>query len=348
MKTNNGFEISFVFLAYVPPYHDEDQPKVLETEILKTESKTTDYLFKIFDSAIDESLIEISFTSDGYQNNTIRSLILSIVQNKTSASKALNAQKLADALYEVTDERNGTGLFTIIVGKKANTTRVVLSRFKGDEGLVNKGRKLLIDYMSEVFTKRSKHYKLAVFEDIVSDKSFWKGFSVDKQISSHTIKSISFFWVEKFLTAKTALTSAQGTMHFSRVIRTMLSKTTNLEEQDEIISGVINLRSKRGLQISVSDFCKTYLSEEISNKIREQSGNDDFFNSVFTIDNEVYRKEFGKTVLTIQDGITAYIPTFKYDEHVTETINKDGSKRVTIEGKLNGKRMNVQPTQKQK
>lgn len=47
MKTNNGFEISFVFLAYVPPYHDEDQPKVLETEILKTESKTTDYLFKI-------------------------------------------------------------------------------------------------------------------------------------------------------------------------------------------------------------------------------------------------------------------------------------------------------------
>lgn len=345
MKTNNGFEINFVYLAYIPPFHDEDQPYILETELIKTESKTTEYLFKIFDSAIDLAKIEILFNSDDKQNNDTRNTILSISQLSKAKAKTTHAQKLAQKLYEITDERNGTGLFTILEGKKEQTTRIVLTRFKGVEGLVNHGKKLLIDYISEVFTKKSNHYKMAVYEDILSTKSFWKGYSIDKQISGSSYKPISFFWIESFLDSKTALTAAQGTLQFSKVIKAILLKTTDISEQEEIISGVINLRSKKNIQMSVSDFCSTYLSESVAAKIKSET-NDDFFNSVFLVDNDVYKKEFGKTVLSLQDGITAYVPTFNYEKHVTETLNNDGSKNITIEGKLNSKKINVQQAEK--
>lgn len=241
-----------------------------------------------------------------------------------------------------------TSLLTIIEGQKAGTTRIVLIRFKGDEGLYNHGKKLLVDYIPEVFTKKSNHYKLAVYEDILSDSSFWKGYAIDKQISGNTYKQISFFWVEEFLQSRTALTAAQGTMQFSKVIKTILVKTTDISEQEEIITGVLNLRTKKNVQISVADFCRSYLSEKVTTRIKDEMKNDDFFNSVFPIDNEIYTKEFGKTVLALQDGITAYVPSFSYDKHVTETTNQDGSKNVKIEAKLKSKKMNVQQKEKQK
>jgi hypothetical protein len=222
MQSKSGFTINHLFIAYVPPYNEDDQPLNLETLTLKKEDKTTEYLLRIFDSAIDEAKIEILFNSSGSQDNKIRNELLSMVEKNKPFQKNTHCNKLAQILYRITDERNGKGMLCIIEGKKGNSTRLVLIRFKGDEGLVSRGKKLL-DYMSEVFTKKSNHYKLAVYEDIFSKKSFWKGYSVDKQISSSSYKPISFFWVESFLDSKTALTAAQGTMQFSKIVRTILS-----------------------------------------------------------------------------------------------------------------------------
>ena len=224
---------------------------------------------------------------------------------------------------------------------------MLLMRFKGDEGLYNHG-KILGDYLPEVFTQKTKHYKLAVYEDIISEKAFWKGYAIDKQISANTYKQISFFWVEDFLHSRTALTAAQRTMQFSKVIKSILAKTSDVAEQEEIISGVVNLRGKKDIQISVAEFCKNYLSDRTSTRIKEELRNDDFFNSVFPIDTQLYTKEFGKTVLSLADGITAYVPSFTYDKHVTEEVNRDGSKDVTIKAKLKGKKMNVQKREKHK
>ncbi len=341
MKTLNGFDIKYVFLAYVPPFRDGDQPFKIQTEVLKKENGSTPYLFKIFDKAIDEAHVEIIFTSDEKQNNDVRKDILSIAQKAVISEKSTHAKNIANHLYSVTDERNGNGLLAIIEGQKAGTTRIILIRFKGDEGLYNHGN-TLGDYLPEIFTQKTKHYKLAVYEDIVSAKSFWKGYAIDKQISANTYKQISFFWVEDFLHSKTALTPSQGTMQFSKVIKSILTKTSDLSEQEEIISGIINLRSKKDVQISVSEFCKIYLSDEVTKRIKDELKNDDFFNSIFPVDTEIYTKEFGKTVLNLADGITAYVPSFAYGKHVTEELNNDGSKDVTIKAKLKGKKMNVQ------
>lgn len=349
MKTGDAFDIQFIFLAYVPPKMDETKDEELQTEILIKPSKTTDYLCKIFDSAMSEAKVQISFISSGKQENHIRNNVLGIVQKIRTQQKNKHAKTLTERLHEATDGRNGTGLFAILEGKKANTTRIVLVRFKGDEGLVNHGRKkLLVDHMREVFTKRSNHYKLAVYEDIVSSKSFWKGYAVDKQLTGNHQKPISYFWIEDFLKSKPTLTSEQGTWQLTKVLKLVLNKSLNQEEQEEIVSGIVNLRSKKGLQISLASFCEQYLSPELAKRVREENDNDEFYNSVFTIDDAVYKKELGKTVLTIAGDITAFVPTFRYDDHVTEVVAEDGTKEVTIKGKLSAKKLNVQPKVKQK
>lgn len=348
LKTGDAFDIKYVFLAYVPPFEKDGDKIELQTSILKKQSKTTDYLFKIFDSAMTDAKVEILFNSDNKQFNAIRNEILSITQKDKNPQKTVHAERLARRLHEETDGRNGNGLFAIIEGQKAKTTRIVLIRFKGAEGLANHGKKMNIDYIPEVFTKKSNHYKLAVYEDIVSPKSFWKGYSVDKQITANQIKTVSFFWVESFLDSKTALTAAQGTMQFSKIFKNILSKTLNLDEQEALITGIQNLRKKKNVQISVSEFCNTYLPKELGERVRQETDNDDFFNSVFLVDDDIYKKEFGRTVLSMEGGITAFVPTFQYEKHVTETIEKDGSKNIHIQGKLSAKKINVQPKEREK
>jgi hypothetical protein len=345
MKTIGGFDISFAFVASVPVLEEDNTP--LQVKMLTKESKTTAYLFKIFDAALDKGRTEIAFESDGKQGNDVRNHLLSIAVATETRKKSHHAKRLAVHLQEQTDQRNGKGLFVIMIGKKARSTRIVLLRFKGDEGLYNHGKTLNVDYIPEVFTKRSQHYKLAVYEDMLSSTAFWKGFSVDKQIAANTYKTVSLFWVEKFLLSKTALTPAQGTLEFSKVIKNILAQTKDLDDQEAIITGVMNLRSKKNIQTSLSSFCETYLSPELTKKIKEQINND-FFNSVFEVNGEVYQKELGKTVLTIQDGIIAFVPTFQYPKHVKERLDGNGQKYVTIEGKLRGKKINVEQQHRSK
>jgi hypothetical protein len=348
LKTSDAFEIGFVFLAYVPPFEKESGRVEIQTLTLKTQSKTTEYLFKIFDSAMNAAKVEILFNADEKQFNPIRNEILSITQKETHSHKLPHAKKLARRLHEETDGRNGNGLFAIIEGKKARTTRMVLLRFKGAEGLANHGKKMNIDYIPEVFTKKTNHYKLAVYEDIVSTKAFWKGYSVDKQITANQIKSVSYFWVESFLNSKTALTPAQGTLQFSKIFKGILSKSLSLDEQEELITGIQNLQKKKNIQISVAQFCNIYLSKPLADRVREETANEDFFNSVFVVDDTIYKKEFGRTVLSIEGGITAFVPTFQYDKHVTETLENDGTKNIHIHGKLSAKKINTQLKEKVK
>jgi hypothetical protein len=181
-----------------------------------------------------------------------------------------------------------------------------------------------------------------IFEDVPSDKSFWKGYAIDRQSTAQTYKPFSIFWIEDFLQAQTALTSVQGTDQLSKIVKQLLRQTTSLEQQEQIISAVVNLRSKPSAQVSMKSFCQTYLTPELTAIVQKDFGQD-FYNSVFTINKDVMNKELGATVLTFDEGITAYIPTFKYWKHVTEEI-KDGKRSITIQGILKDKRVKTDTT----
>jgi len=195
----------------MPPYDEvkKDKHKELTYQLINADGELSEYLFKIFDDAPSDCKVEILFTSNEKQENEIRSLILRITMAKTTKAKENAANELTMKIYEVTDGRNETGLI-IMEGKKGSATRLVLARFKRNEGLRNHGKAL--EYLKNVFTK-SNHYKLAIYEDIPSDKSFWKGYAIDRQTSAATYKPFSYFWIEQFLKSQTAITRVPVSFH---------------------------------------------------------------------------------------------------------------------------------------
>lgn len=339
MKTKQAFTVEHIFFATVPPYNEEKKykNKALKYRVIASPGDTANYLFEIFDRATDDCKVEILFKSDQNQHNPIRSKLLDLIYAKSIVEKERIFKELARAMYDITDARNGMGLFVLIEGKKRTETRLMLCRFKGAQGLHNEGDDL--KYLSQVFTKQNKHYKLAVFQDILSAKSFWKGYAIDKQTAANDYKPFSYFWIEQFLQAETALTSKQGTSQFSKIIKNVLKSTSSLDDKQQIISGILNLKSKPGVKMSVKQFTDQYLSDDLAKIFIAETKNDDFFNAEFAIDADVFQEELGSTVILLEDGITAFIPTFNYKKHVTEENIRKGTK-VKIEGLLKDKKIN--------
>lgn len=348
MKTKQSFNVKNIFFAIVPPFDDQIKlkNKLLKYKVIVPSGNTSDYLFDIFDNASNDCKVEIMFKSDPMQNNPIRNELLNFVTAKESTDKEKSFIKLAKAMYSVTDERNGIGLFVLIEGKRNNETRLMLCRFKGSNALHTEGDNL--KYLEQVFTKQNKHYKLAVFQDIVSSKSFWSGHAIDKQTSSVNYKPFSHFWIEDFLQSQTAITDKQGTSQFSKILKNVLNSTTDLRQKEQIISAAINLRSKTGIRISLKDFSNQYLSGKITDLLKNLTNNDSFYNTEFGVDQEELNKEFGNTVLMLEDGVTAYVPTFNYGKYVTESNPIKGEKIIKIEGVLKDKKVNTRRDVKEK
>jgi hypothetical protein len=346
MRTKLAFHVNYIFFATVPP-HDEEKKyrhKLLKYRTISSPGQATNYLFDIFDKASDDCIVEILFKSDQNQNNTIRSLLLGLAQTNKVEEKEKFFVALAKKMYDVSDHRNGMGLFVLIEGKKAKETRLMLCRFKGADGLHNDGDSL--QYLKQVFTKQNHHYKLAVFQDILSKKSFWTGYAIDRQNSATNYKPFSYFWIEDFLQAETAITDPQGTSQFSKIIKNVLNNISDIQDKEQIISAILNLKSKGGQRISVKTFSKQYLTENLQKKIEEQTSNNEFFETEFGLDADVFQNELGNTVLVLEDGVTAFVPTFSYKDHVIEKNLQKGLKRITIEGVLKDKKINLKRNNK--
>ncbi|MEN6293500.1 MAG: hypothetical protein ABFD07_15990, partial [Methanobacterium sp.] len=238
--------------------------------------------------------------------------------------------------------RNGTGLFVLIEGKKAETTRLLLNRFREDEVVFSdvEGSELNIELLSQAFSKKSRFYKLAVYEDIFSERSFWKGFAKDKQKNSGSSKEISDYWIKDFLLCDLAVNSIQGTKSFSKVIRNMLRKIDKIEEKEMIISAILSLKNRTDQYISVESFCDQYLNEELKAKIRTDMNDNYTFQSMFEIDSETYKQELGSKITTLDNGVIVTAPTFLYDEYVKEEELEDGKMKLIVEGIVEDKKLN--------
>lgn len=342
-QTPYNFDIKFAYASWVPPFKSEEEDNIQITSKLLDSSNTAfKYFIKIFDESISNCKIEILFKSNDSQENEIRKSLMDLMQNNRHQDKKRIADILSKRLAKLTDNRNGTGLFVIIEGKKAETTRLLLNRFREDEVVFSDvdGRELNIQLLTQAFSKKSRYYKLAVYEDIFSERSFWKGFAIDKQKNSGSSKEISDYWIKDFLLCDLAVNSIQGTKSFSKVIRSILRKTDLIEEKEMIISGILSLKNRSEQYISVESFCDTYLNEELKAKIRTALNDNYTFQSIFKVDSETYKQELGSKVTTLNTGVIVSAPTFLYDEYVKEEELEDGRMKLTVEGIVEDKKLN--------
>lgn len=341
-KTPNNFEIKFAYAAWVPPLKNEKDVNIIITsKLLEPTNDAMKYFLKIFDESVSSCKIEIIFKSNDFQENEFRTQLLELLEKSTPIEKRIVADKFAKRLAKITDNRNKTGLFVIIEGKKANTTRIIFNRFREDEVLFSNvnGRELTVQLLTQAFSKKSQYYKLAVFEDILTERSFWKGFAIDKQKTTGSTKEISNYWIKEFLDSEPSVNSIQGTKTLSKIIKSILKSSDSIEEKEMIISGILALKNRENQFISIESFCDTYLNTELKQKIIHKLNDNYTFKSSFELDTETYSKELGSKITSLESGVIVTAPTFLYDQYVEETDLGEGITQLTVKGKVKDKKL---------
>lgn len=342
MLSQASFDINFAYVSWVPPLKHENNPDFKVTsKPLTTDNSAYRYFVEIFDAAINTCRIEIHFKTDGNQENKVRKELLSLVQTSQIDEKMKCANHLTNRLAKLSDKRNGTGLFVIVEGKKANTTRIILNRFREDEVVFTKLEKdnLIIELLTEAFSKKSRYYKLAVYEDIMSDRSFWKGYAIDRQRTTGDPKELSDYWIKDFLLFEQAINPIQGTKVFSKVVKKMLKQDLTLDEKEQIISGILSLKHKSEQFVSIESFCNSYLSPQLTFKLKSELNDDIFFQSEFEIDVDTYNTELGSKVTGLDSGVIVTAPTFFYDKYVEEQKLDGGLVRLSTVGRIIDKKI---------
>jgi hypothetical protein len=231
---------------------NEEQEPIKGTSIAKS-GKLYLMLKKIFDEADSECIYDISFlTDDGTQHNRVRDNIVAYVKS----GKIGDGRQLAEQLQRVTTNRSGMGLFFLMKGTNGKKSRIVISRFPADTGILAEEEKssLTIEYVERVFMKNAKAYKSAVYESDSFDSGFWSGKAIDKQISGDL--SISEYWITDFLQSDFTTTGERGTRRLATAIKAAINKSDSIEVKEQLTAAVKLSKAMNGKMVSARSFAE--------------------------------------------------------------------------------------------
>ena len=141
-------------------------------------------LNQVFAKAEEECQHHIAFAADddGKQQNDCRELLIDYIKN----SDITQGRAIAKRLQGATTNRPGLGLLFLMKGQHKGETKLVVSRFPADSGILaeEKERGLTVEFLERIFMKSATAYKPAVYSGKSLFKDFWKGRAFDKQINS--------------------------------------------------------------------------------------------------------------------------------------------------------------------
>ncbi len=124
--------VAFSFLVH-PGKSLTEQPQIAGTK-LSLHGRLFDMLNEVYLKSVDDCTIEIAFLPNalGQQQNDCRDLVMAFLQSRTE----LAGRKLAERLQSVTTHRSGLGLLFLMAGDEGGQSRLVMSRFPADSGIL--------------------------------------------------------------------------------------------------------------------------------------------------------------------------------------------------------------------
>lgn len=242
------------FLVH-PGKNRDDAPAIAGTRVTK-KSKLLDMLEGLYAKSDSECEIDIAFgDTDGEQKNPCRDLVVAYAQDPQMAKGRAIAQRLQSA----TTNKPGLGLLFLILGKEGKRTKLVISRFPADSGVLaelNAGE-LSVEFLEHIFMKSAYSYKAVLYEDTSFSGGFWAGKAIDRQINQGTAE-ISDYWIIDFLASDFKTTSAAGTRRLADALRSAVNGAPTTDLKAELIAAVRLARGLDGQMTSVSDFMNRF------------------------------------------------------------------------------------------
>jgi hypothetical protein len=275
--------------------------------------------------------IEIAFRSDD-QTNAIREAVVSIARVRHAE---LAARTLAVRLALATDRRSQLGLLLIVVLGDGDGRAVHLWRFGAQQDLIAqfRGGHLDVEVLSEAFGAESILFKAARFAGRTdSDRSFWTGRAEDKQAKLPGAAA-SAYWIEQFLTARLAVTPANGTQVLAEAVTAVLRRAHDPTTQARLIMGALSLFNAVGTRVTYDDAVDRLPATVRGDVLREiekvyPRG------TTFTLEEETLNRSLGLRELRLDTGVIVAGPNRSFDRLVRQRAVDRNRVQLTTTGEV--------------
>ena len=328
-------QIIHCFLVH-PSKHEENPPDIGGTRVTKSSGKIFTMLKGIFDNAETDCKIDITFShnAEGKRQNDCRNLVLAYA----NSHKIEDGRNLAARLQAVTNNISGLGLMFTMAGSHGAHSKVVMSRFPADQGiLAEEGEdSLTIEFLEKVFMKSATAYKAAMYSGKTTGAGFWNGKAIDKQINDNATQ-IANYWIRDFLAAELKTTAAAGTKRLAVALRTAINTLTNKEAKAEIAAAVTLATGLNGQATSAQSFCQNYgMSVAATDAVKKAMKSEDLMNENFQFDINEFRQHLAFRYVELDTGGVLMAESSRFNEVFSQEPAGEAEEniRFTTEGKI--------------
>jgi hypothetical protein len=312
-------ETIYSFLTYPKRSRPED-PLAPGTEIpVDGENKLVEMLGSLFQRASDDCVDPIRFRVDhGNQVNPVRDELLALLATPSVESAA----PLALRLQRSTSGTSGMGLMFICIGADTGGTRLLVSRFPADEGVVaeRSPTQLTVQFVEQVFLKSAHSYKAATFVATGRADQLWQGHIVDRQLN-HGSKAVADYWIVDFLIADFSTTRAAGTKRLAVALRQAASSTDNVTVKQEIASAAqlaANIPQDRAM--TIVGFCDRFnFSSETKQAVVNAIRPSRLINDRFRFDAAEFNRHLAYKQVELDNGAILTAPADRFSEVFVKT-----------------------------
>ena len=209
------------------------------------------------------------------------------------------------------------GLLFICIGDDGESdTRLVISRFPADEGVVaeKSSEKLTVQFVEQVFLKSAYSYKSATYVLDGRPSQIWKGHVVDKQIN-HGSKAVADYWIVDFLLSELSTTAAQGTKRLANAMKLAIQTTSDVQIKAQITFAAQLAANLPKKAMTISDFCDSFhLSEAAKRAILSNVNPHRLVHEKFRFDVGEFSKYLAYKQVELDSGAVMTAPVERFDE----------------------------------
>lgn len=310
-------------------------PPDVKGTMLPLSGRLFNMLNVVFEKSEKDCDIPIRFVmaEDGSQHNEVQDNLIAFIRRPSID----NGLVLANRLRDYTTQKPGLALFFIVLGRTANTTKIVFSRFPADEGVLAEPHEdtLLVEFIERIFMKNATSYKSALYQGSSLDMDFWSGFAVDKQLNQPN--EVAGYWIRGFLDSDFVTTSKEGTRRFAIALRDASGHAPDIQTKHELVGITILAPGLNQQTTSITEIMdrfslSPFAREVLISQLTYQALADDRF--VFDRDEFLSHAVFAS--IELNNGGILLAPPDQFNSCFRrETIdNKNQRYRFTTEGQI--------------
>lgn len=327
--------IKFIHSYLVRPTDDEDDHPPIGT-IVPLSGDLYRILKAIFDKSDLECKIEVVFSKSdtGSQHNEVRQILVDMLEEEDDTTRDAVVLQLAVRLLDHTNGVTGPGLLFVIGGVDNGKSKIMVSRFPADEGIMadEQGGKLTVAFVDKLFMKNRNSYKAVVFHRLSPTSTRRSGQAVDKQVND-TKNPSSRYWIENFLECELAVTPQAGSERFATALREIYNATSDLDDKMLLAAAAKMLQNFGGQKHTPRELLeKLNLSDDVINAVEKRIGKHAMAET-FELNIEYFKSSFRYQSKLLHTGVMITAEVDEYDKVVHEK-EVEGETQITTRGRI--------------